>query len=129
MRLLVDTHLLLWAAARSRRLPRTARDLLEHASNQVFYSATSLWEIAIKLALRREGFAVDIEALRPAFARMGFEELAVTGLHAERLVTLPSIHRDPFDRMLVAQSLAESLRLLTNDAVLARYSDAVIVAE
>jgi PIN domain nuclease of toxin-antitoxin system len=60
---------------------------------------------------------------------MGFEELAVTGLHAERLVTLPSIHRDPFDRMLVAQSLAESLRLLTNDAVLARYSDAVIVAE
>jgi PIN domain nuclease of toxin-antitoxin system len=129
MRLLVDTHLLLWAAARSRRLPRTARDLLEHASNQVFYSATSLWEIAIKLALRREGFAVDIEALRPACARMGFEELAVTGLHAERLVTLPSIHRDPFDRMLVAQSLAESLRLLTNDAVLARYSDAVIVAE
>jgi PIN domain nuclease of toxin-antitoxin system len=129
MRLLVDTHLLLWAAARSRRLPRTARDLLEHASNQVFYSAASLWEIAIKLALRREGFAVDIEALRPAFARMGFEELAVTGLHAERLVTLPSIHRDPFDRMLVAQSLTESLRLLTNDAVLARYSDAVIVAE
>ncbi len=129
MRLLVDTHLLLWAAARSRRLPRAARVLLEDATNQVFYSAASLWEIAIKLALRREGFAVDVKALRPALAQMGFEELTVTSVHAEGVVDLPSIHRDPFDRMLVAQSQAEALRLLTNDAVLAKYSDQVIVAE
>mgnify|MGYP001559686763 CR=1 FL=1 len=127
MRVLVDTHLLLWAAARSRRLPKEARRLLEDPRNEVFYSAASLWEIAIKLGLRRADFQVDLERLRPALLEMGFLELPVTGAHAERLAALPPIHKDPFDRMLVAQSLCEPLVLLTNDDVLAGYGEAVRV--
>jgi PIN domain nuclease of toxin-antitoxin system len=127
VRLLVDTHLLLWAAARSRRLPREARRLLEDPANEVFFSAASLWEIVIKAALRKAAFKVEVSALRPALAEMGFLELPVSGAHAERLASLPPIHRDPFDRMLVAQSLAEPLVLLTNDRMLAEYGDVVKV--
>ena len=127
MRLLVDTHLLLWATARSRRLPREARQLLEDPANEVFFSAASLWEIVIKLALRRSDFKVDIGLLRPALAKMEFAELPVTGAHAETLARLPPVLKDPFDRMLVAQSLAEPLVLLTNDGVLAAYGDMVRV--
>jgi PIN domain nuclease of toxin-antitoxin system len=127
MRLLVDTHLLLWAAARSRRLPKEARLLLEEPANEVFFSAASLWEIVIKAALRKPDFKVDVTLLRPALSEMGFAELPISGTHAERLGSLPPIHRDPFDRMLVAQSLAEPLVLLTNDGVLADYGDVVKV--
>jgi PIN domain nuclease of toxin-antitoxin system len=127
MRLLVDTHLLLWAAAQSRRLPSEARRLLEDPANDVYFSAASLWEIVVKAALRRSDFKVNVALLRPALAEMGFEELAVTGAHAERLASLPRVHKDPFDRMLVSQSLAEPLVLLTNDRVLAGYGDVVRV--
>jgi PIN domain nuclease of toxin-antitoxin system len=127
MRVLVDTHLLLWAAARSRRLPKEARRVLEDPRNDVHYSAASLWEIAIKLGLRRADFRVDLGRLRPALSEMGFRELSVTGTHAERLAALPPLHRDPFDRMLVAQSLSEPLVLLTNDDVLAGYGEVVRV--
>ena len=127
MRLLVDTHLLLWATARSRRLPREARLLLEEPANEVFFSAASLWEIVIKAALRKPDFKVDVTLLRPALSEMGFAELPVSGIHAERLASLPPIHKDPFDRMLVAQSLAEPLVLLTNDGVLADYGNVVKV--
>jgi PIN domain nuclease of toxin-antitoxin system len=127
MRLLVDTHLLLWAAARSRRLPKEARLLLEDPANEILFSAASLWEIVIKAALRQPDFTVDVALLRPALAEMGFAELPVSGAHAERLATLPPIHKDPFDRMLVAQGLVEPLVLLTNDGVLAAYGDVVRV--
>ena len=127
MRLLVDTHLLLWAAASSRRLPRGARALIEDPANEVYYSAANIWEIAIKSALRRKDFRVDVPALLAALPRMGFVELAVTGAHAARVVQLANIHRDPFDRLLVAQSVVEPLTLLTNDALLARYGDGVRV--
>jgi PIN domain nuclease of toxin-antitoxin system len=127
MRLLVDTHLLLWATASSRRLPQAARRLLEDPANEVFFSAASLWEIVIKAALRKPDFKVDVALLRPALAQMGFSELAVSGAHAERLASLPKVHKDPFDRMLVAQSLSEPLILLTNDGVLADYGDVVKV--
>ena len=129
MRLLTDTHLLLWAVARSKRLPKQARRLLEDPGNDIFYSAASLWEIAIKVGLRRRGFEMDLGVLRPALAEVGFSELAVTGAHAEQLVRLPPIHKDPFDRMLVAQSLSEPLILLTNDSQLAAYGDVVRVVE
>lgn len=127
MRVLVDTHLLLWAAARSRRLSKEARRLLEDPRNEVHYSAASLWEIAIKLGLRRADFRLDLGRLRPALSEMGFRELPVTGAHAERLTRLPPIHKDPFDRMLVAQSFSEPLILLTNDDVLAGYGEVVKV--
>lgn len=127
MRLLVDTHLLLWAAASSSRLPREARALIEDSANEVYYSAASIWEIAIKSALRRKDFRVDVPALLAALPRMGFVELPVTGAHAARVARLANIHRDPFDRLLVAQSVAEPLTLLTNDALLARYGDGIRV--
>ena len=127
MRLLVDTHLLLWAAARSRRLPKEARCLLEDSANEVYYSAASLWEIAIKASLRKADFKVDLALLRPALAVMGLLELPVSGAHAEKLAGLPPIRKDPFDRMLVAQSLSEPLILLTNDTALAAYGEGVRV--
>jgi len=127
MRLLIDTHLLLWAVARSRRLPKEGRRLLEEPANEVFFSAASLWEIVIKAALRKPDFKVDVVVLRPALAEMGFAELPISGAHVERLASLPPIHKDPFDRMLVAQSLAEPLVLLTNDKLLADYGDVVKV--
>jgi PIN domain nuclease of toxin-antitoxin system len=127
MRLLVDTHLLLWATASSRRLPREARTLLQDPANEVLWSVASLWEIVIKAALRKADFKVDVARLRPAFAQMGFGELSVSGAHAERLASLPPLHKDPFDRVLVAQCLAEPLVLLTNDAALAAYGDVVRV--
>lgn len=127
MRLLLDTHLLLWAAAHSRRLPGEARALLEDSGNDAYYSAASIWEIAIKSSLRRSDFRIDIDALQAALPKMGLTELPVGAAHAAGVAKLPPIHRDPFDRMLIAQSIAEPLTLLTNDALLARYWDGVRV--
>ena len=129
MRLLLDTHMLLWAAAMSARLPGQARTLLEDASNEVYCSTASLWEIAIKSALRRPDFDVDLKTLRAALPEMAIAELPVTGRHAEALAALPPVHKDPFDRLLVAQAMAEPLVLLTNDAVLAEYGRGIMVVE
>ncbi len=121
MRLLLDTHLLLWAVASSRRLPREARELLEDDRNDVYYSAASIWEIAIKSSLRRKDFRVDLAQLLAALPETALVELPVTAAHAAGVARLPPIHRDPFDRLLIAQSIAEPLILLTNDAILERY--------
>lgn len=125
MRLLLDTHVLLWAAASSSRLPTATRALLEDGANDVYYSAASIWEIAIKSTLRRKDFRVDIVALETALPEMGLIELPVTAAHAAGVARLPPIHRDPFGRLLIAQTLAEPLTLLTNDRTLARYTDGV----
>ncbi len=125
MRVLLDTHLLLWAVGSSRRLSRAARALILDMENEVFYSAASVWEVAIKSALRRKDFNADPAMLVRAFAQSGFSELPVTAAHAVRVAGLPAIHRDPFDRLLVAQSLAEPMTFLTNDATLAPYSPLV----
>jgi PIN domain nuclease of toxin-antitoxin system len=125
VRVLVDTHLLLWAVASSRRLPAEARSLILDMANEVFYSAASVWEVAIKSALRRRDFRANPAALVRALARSGFAELPVTAAHAARVATLPAVHRDPFDRLLVAQSLAEPMTLLTNDGVLRGYGPLV----
>jgi PIN domain nuclease of toxin-antitoxin system len=121
VRLLLDTHLLLWAAASSARLPREARELLQDHSNDVYYSAASIWEIAIKSSLRRKDFRVDLTQLLAMLPEMGLVELPVTAAHAAGVTSLPPIHRDPFDRLLIAQSIMEPLALLTNDALLDRY--------
>ena len=121
MRLLLDTHLLLWAAANSKRLSREARELLEDAGNDVYYSAASIWEIAIKSSLRRKDFRIELPQLLSALPEMGLIELPITAVHAASVSSLPPIHRDPFDRLLIAQSLTEPLVLLTNDALLERY--------
>jgi len=125
VRILVDTHLLLWAVASSRRLPKEARTLILDTANEVFYSAASVWEVAIKNTLRRRDFKANPTVLVRALAQSGFSELPVTGAHAARVAGLPALHRDPFDRLLVAQSLAEPMTLLTNDAVLAGYGPLV----
>ena len=125
MRLLLDTHLLLWVVSMSDRLSGQARILIEDGSNQVYCSAASLWEIAIKAGLGRQDFQVDLPALRGALSEMAIEELPVTGRHTEKLLELAPIHKDPFDRMLIAQGMVEPLVLLTNDAILTRYWDGV----
>ena len=125
MRILLDTHLLLWAVGNSHRLPNSVREELEDPSNALFCSAASLWEIAIKTMLRRPDFAIDIRAFRKALRSMSVDELPVVGDHIGTLPDLPDLHRDPFDRLLVAQSLAEPMSLWTNDRVVAQYSDSV----
>lgn len=127
MRLLLDTHLLLWAVANSKRLSREARALIEDEDNDVRFSAASLWEIAIKSALRRNDFRIDVAEVAAALPAMGLAELPVRAAHAVAVTQLPAIHRDPFDRLLIAQSLVEPLILLTNDTALARYSGNVRV--
>ena len=121
MKFLLDTHLLLWSVANSGRLPREARELLEDNDNVVYYSAANIWEIAIKSSLRRKDFRVDLTQLMATLPVMGFIELPITAVHTARVAELPFIHRDPFDRLLIAQSIVEPLTLLTNDVFLDRY--------
>jgi PIN domain nuclease of toxin-antitoxin system len=122
-RLLLDTQLMLWALGGHRRLPREARHLIEESDVRV--SAASIWEIAIKVAFGK--LEADPDAVRQALGPSGFTELPVTGEHAARVFRLPVHHRDPFDRLLIAQSLVEHLVLLTVDDRLAAYGDAVRV--
>lgn len=121
MRLLLDTHLLLWAAGPSPRLPSQARGLIDDPENELHASAASLWEIAIKSALRRPNFPVDAVLFRRNLLNNGYRELAVTGEHAVAVAGLPPLHRDPFDRILVAQSIVEGIMLLTTDPRVAQY--------
>jgi PIN domain nuclease of toxin-antitoxin system len=123
VRILLDTHLLLWALAAPSRLPARARKLI--AESEVNVSAASIWEISIKTALGK--LKADPREVLAALEPAGFMPLPVSGEHAARLVELPPIHRDPFDRMLVAQAKAEPMQLLTNDSVLGRYGDIVTV--
>jgi PIN domain nuclease of toxin-antitoxin system len=126
-RFLVDTQLLLWNVYGSRRLPARVARLFRDGRHQFFYSAASLWEIAIKTARGREDFIVNPADIRDALEENGFHELPVAGQHAVALSTLPPIHADPFDRMLVAQSLVEPMALLTSDARLAAYPGTIEV--
>ena len=121
MRILLDTHVLLWAAGMPERLPSGARALIEDAANDLYFSAASLWEVAIKRGLGRDDFSVDPRLLRRALLENGHAELAVTGAHAVAVDLLPPIHGDPFDRLLVAQAQIEAMTLLTADEIVARY--------
>jgi len=121
VRLLLDTHILLWAAAEPERLSRAAQSLLENVNNELIFSAVSLWEIAIKTARGREDFRVDAGLLRRDLFDNGYAELAMTGAHAAALTGLPPFHKDPFDRMLIAQAMIEGLTLVTSDPAVAKY--------
>ena len=121
MRLLLDTHLLLWAAGSAARLSVAARELIDDPKNELLFSAASLWEIAIKRALRRDDFQLDVRLLRRGLLNNGYRELAVTGEHAVAIEGLPPIHKDPFDRLLIAQSIIEGITLLTSDGLVAQY--------
>jgi PIN domain nuclease of toxin-antitoxin system len=121
VKLLLDTHLLLWAANEPKRLPKAARALMEDLENELLFSAASLWEIAIKGSLGRKDFRVDARLLRRGLLDNGYTELPITSEHAVNVDHLPSTHKDPFDRMLVAQAMVEGIPLLTNDCKLAGY--------
>ena len=119
--LLLDTHLLLWASGQPERLSAEARGLLEDANNEPVFSAASLWEIAIKRGLGREDFRVEPRLLRRGLLDNGYRELAIASEHAVAVESLPQLHKDPFDRMLLAQALTEGITLLTADALVAQY--------
>lgn len=125
MKLLLDTHLLLWAAGQPELLSADARALMEDPQNSLQFSAASLWEVAIKHGLGRSDFKVDPRLLRRGLIDNGYEELPVTSAHAVVVDSLPPIHKDPFDRILVAQAIVEGIVLLTADAVVAQYSGPV----
>ncbi len=121
MRLLLDTHLLLWAAGQPERLPAAARALIEDEQNELVFSAASLWEVAIKNGLGRDDFQADARLLRRGLLDNGYQELPISSEHAVAIDGLPPIHKDPFDRLLVAQSMVEGILLLTADPLVAQY--------
>jgi PIN domain nuclease of toxin-antitoxin system len=127
MRLLLDTHILLWAIAEPARLPKRTRVQLESAENDVLFSAASIWELAIKMQTGRLQLPVSLEDLSANLTAMGFAELPVKAVHAAGVSRLPLHHRDPFDRLLISQAMLEPARLLTVDGLLGRYSDLVEV--
>ncbi|MBV6476845.1 MAG: type II toxin-antitoxin system VapC family toxin [Rhodocyclaceae bacterium] len=121
MKLLLDTHLLLWAAGEPKRLPAVARKLINDPRNELLFSMASLWEIVIKRSLGRDDFRVDPRLLRRGLLDNGYVELAIGGEHALAVDSLQPIHKDPFDRLLIAQAQVESVTLLTADPQLGRY--------
>jgi PIN domain nuclease of toxin-antitoxin system len=121
VKLLLDTHLLLWASDRPERLSKQARLLLNQPANTLVFSAASIWEVAIKQGLGRVDFQADARLLRRGLLDNGYEELAVTGAHAVAIDALPPLHKDQFDRILIAQAHVEGITLLTTDDRLAAY--------
>jgi PIN domain nuclease of toxin-antitoxin system len=121
MKLLLDTHLLLWAAGQPDRLSATARELINDPQNQPLFSAASLWEVAIKRGLGRDDFQVDARFLRRGLLDNGYSELPIASDHVVAIESLPPVHKDPFDRILVAQATAEGITLLTTDSLVAQY--------
>ena len=125
MKLLLDTHLLLWTAGEPKKLSLKARRLIVDTDNELMFSAASTWEIAIKRALGRSDFQVDARLLRRGLIDNGYVELPVFSAHAVAVEALPPVHKDPFDRLLVAQSQVEGIVLLTSDATVAEYGGSV----
>jgi PIN domain nuclease of toxin-antitoxin system len=121
VKLLLDTQLLLWAASQPERLSTRAKRQLNDPENELLFSAASLWEITIKASLGREDFRVEPRVLRRALLDNGYVELPITSEHAVSVDTLPPLHKDPFDRLLLSQAMVEGITLLTADAQLARY--------
>jgi PIN domain nuclease of toxin-antitoxin system len=125
MKFLLDTRLLLWTAGDPKRLSAKARKLINEPTSELFFSAASLWEIAVKNGLGRDDFKVDARLLRRGLLDNSYSELPIGSEHAVAIDSLPPIHKDPFDRMLIAQAMVEGITLLTSDAVVAQYPGAV----
>jgi PIN domain nuclease of toxin-antitoxin system len=129
LNLLLDTHLLVWSAIRDKRLSKQALELIEDRENTLWFSTASLWEAAIKAALKRPDFPVDVGNLRASLLANQFQELSVEGRHVVVFRDLPMIHKDPFDRLLVAQAHSEGILLLTVDQILVQYGPMVRLVE
>ncbi len=126
MNLLLDTHVLLWAAIEPKRLSAKARALLLDPANQLVFSAASLWEISIKNGLDRADFSVDPRRLWRMLLVNGYRELPVGSEHTVAVNELPPMHKDPFDRILIAQARAEGFLLLTVDKAVAKYGEGIL---
>ncbi|HAQ27771.1 type II toxin-antitoxin system VapC family toxin [Stutzerimonas nitrititolerans] len=122
MKLLLDTHILLWACAAPSSLPAEAVALIEDRGNDLLFSAASIWEVGIKNAMGKPGFRFDPAVLRRALLDANYQELVMTGQHGIAAAALPPIHNDPFDRMLIGQALTEGFVLVTSDLAIARYA-------
>lgn len=125
MRILFDTHLLVWGAQNSPRLPSEVSALMTDPSVKSFFSAASVWELAIKASRKRPGLQIDPVRLRGGLLATGYHELPVDSQHALHVLNLPPIHKDPFDRLLVAQAIVEGLPLLTVDPKVSAYGEPV----
>ena len=121
MRLLLDTQIALWALTGSARLGSLAQSLIEDPANEIYVSTASVWEIAIKYALKRGDMPISGARAAELFAQAGYRELPVAWRHAAMVDSLPLLHNDPFDRILIAQSLTEPMKLLSRDAIVASY--------
>jgi PIN domain nuclease of toxin-antitoxin system len=128
VKLLLDTHLLIWAADGIERLPLGALALMADPENELLFSVASLWEIAIKSGLNRPDFKVDARMLRRGLIDNGYGELPILSAHVVAIDALPLIHKDPFDRLLIAQANVEGVTLLTDDAIVAQYQGSVRLA-
>ena len=125
MIVLLDSHVLLWALSAPERLAPAVHAIIAEPSNTIYFSSASIWEIAVKSALGRPDFAFEPEQVTAAAVQTGFRELAVTSRHAAMVAKLPRLHRDPFDRLLVAQAIALPAKFFTCDEILAGYSELV----
>jgi PIN domain nuclease of toxin-antitoxin system len=121
VRLLADTHILLWAIINPAKLPREARELLLDPEYEPFFSSASIWEIGIKSASRLRRFDVDVSDLHQALLESGYREVPILSTHGIAASALPLLHKDPFDRILIAQATVENILLITADAVISKY--------
>ncbi len=126
MKLLVDTHLLLWAAGEPEKLSQSAREYLENPDHRLVFSIASLWEVVIKSRLDRPDFQADAALLRRGLCDNGWEELAIDGRHVLAVGALKTLHKDPFDHLLIAQARVEGMMLLTADAKVAAYEGPIV---
>jgi PIN domain nuclease of toxin-antitoxin system len=129
LRLLLDTHIALWAVSDDPRLSDTARKLIADKSNEVFVSVATLWEIAIKFSLGRDrpnSMPIGSQAAQGYFRSAGYKILDLAAVHVHALQNLPPVHNDPFDRILLAQAYEVPLRFLTHDQILPLYGDYVM---
>ncbi|MGC1441844.1 MAG: type II toxin-antitoxin system VapC family toxin [Burkholderiaceae bacterium] len=127
MRLLLDTHILLWALVDDARLPDEARRLIVDPENAIWISAACIWEIAIKHALARSNMPISADQAIGFSRAAGYEFLSISALHTAATEKLPPLHADPFDRLLIAQAITEPMHLLTRDKAISRYTDAPVV--
>ena len=128
MKLLLDTHILLWVAGSPEKLSESTRSLLSSPDNSLFFSAVSIWEIVIKLVLGRKDFKADPYRLRKLLVSNGYAEISVTAEHALKVDSLPPLHKDSFDRLLLAQARVEGMRLVTADSQITQYGDGILRA-
>lgn len=127
MKILVDTHLLLWSTVEPDRLPESARLLLEDLSNELDFSSASIWEIAIKAAKPRSNITADARAVRDRLIEIGYRELPITSEHTIAAAAFPTIHKDPFDRLLLSEAVSENLVLMTSDSKPAQYKGPLLL--